>query len=255
MHEASLHEFNSFVTLTYNDEHLPPGRSLRHKDFSDFCKRLLSFLVRQWRKLPEPRGDKPRFSFYMCGEYGPENLRPHYHALLFGVGFFDRKVWKKSPSGSLLYRSARLEQLWPLGHSSIGDVSAESASYVARYCHKKVGSDFRKDLERVDDTTGEVYEVCPEYSRMSLRPAVALNWFNRFASDVFPADRVVFEGKEVPVPRYYLNQLKRHPWVWHEVVGERAELSAAARSVDGTAERLLVREAVLRAKFSRKRSL
>ena len=79
MHEASLHDENSFLTLTYSDENLPPGGSLHLPDFQNFMKRL--------RKSIAPK----RVRFYHCGEYGDILSRPHYHALLFGYDFDDRK--------------------------------------------------------------------------------------------------------------------------------------------------------------------
>ena len=46
MHEASMHMFNSFVTLTYDDDHLPEYNSLNYKHFQDFMKRLISIVLR-----------------------------------------------------------------------------------------------------------------------------------------------------------------------------------------------------------------
>ena len=77
MHEASMHMFNSFVTLTYDDDHLPEYNSLNYKHFQDFMKRL--------------RKSHNRVRFYMCGEYGEDFSRPHYHALLFNCFFPDKK--------------------------------------------------------------------------------------------------------------------------------------------------------------------
>lgn len=39
MHEASLYDQNAFVTLTYDQDHLPESGSLRYRDFQLFCKR------------------------------------------------------------------------------------------------------------------------------------------------------------------------------------------------------------------------
>ena len=69
-HEASLYSVNSFVTLTYDDEHLPGDQCLDHRDFQLFMKRLR-------KRFPS--------RFFMCGEYGGLNGRPHYHSILFGV--------------------------------------------------------------------------------------------------------------------------------------------------------------------------
>ncbi len=77
MHESRGHESNLFVTLTLDDEHLNENRELCPKDFSGFIKSL--------RKTQERR-----FSFFGCGEYGEHTNRPHYHALLFGIDFFDK---------------------------------------------------------------------------------------------------------------------------------------------------------------------
>ena len=126
MHEAQMHEKNCFITLTYDDAHLPGDRSLHYRDFQLFIKRL--------RKRYPGR----RIRYYMAGEYGENFGRPHWHACLFGIDFDDKSLWKRTSANSLLYRSADLELLWPFGYSSIGDVTFESAAYVARYIMKKV---------------------------------------------------------------------------------------------------------------------
>ncbi|AXH74125.1 MAG: replication initiator protein [Microviridae sp.] len=143
VHEASLHKKNCFITLTYNDEHLPENSSLDYRVFQLFMKRL--------RKK---YGDNIRF--YMCGEYGENFGRPHFHACLFNHDFSDKKLWKtvnKMP----LFRSAELEELWPFGFSSIGSVTFESAAYVARYIMKKITGEaaekhytFRRPFNRGD---------------------------------------------------------------------------------------------------------
>ena len=68
-----------FVTLTYDDDHLPEYNSLNYKHFQDFMKRL--------------RKSHSGVRFYMCGEYGEDFSRPHYHALLFNCFFSDRKAF------------------------------------------------------------------------------------------------------------------------------------------------------------------
>ena len=77
----------------------------------------------------------------MCGEYGEDFSRPHYHALLFNCFCPDRKKHSTGDSGSVIYTSEALTKLCPFGLSSIGDVTFESAAYVARYVMKKITGD------------------------------------------------------------------------------------------------------------------
>ena len=118
MHEASLHQDNCALTLTYSDEHVPSDGNLNYQDYVLFMKRF--------RKRT-----RCRVRFFMCGEYGDLNKRPHFHALFFGFDFKDKVLWQKTKAGSLIYRSSLLEKLWPFGHSIVGELNFESAAYVA----------------------------------------------------------------------------------------------------------------------------
>ena len=100
--------------------------------------------------------------FFHCGEYGELLYRPHYHACLFGFDFSDKVLWS-TRGGVRLYRSKILEKLWTFGFSTIGDVTFESAAYVARYCTKKITGD--KADEHYNGRS-------PEYVTMS-RPPVS----------------------------------------------------------------------------------
>lgn len=188
VHEASLYEDNSFITLTYNDKNIPYNYSLVKSDFQDFMKRL--------RKSVEPK----KVRYYHCGEYGEKGTkRPHYHALLFNHGFQDRKVYsQKGPNP--LYVSDSLSRLWDKGFSTIGEVTFESAAYVARYVMKKV----------TGDGAAEHYKGrLPEYTTMSRRPGIGQGWYEKFKADVYPHDRVVVRGNSSRPPRFYDNLLQR----------------------------------------------
>lgn len=235
MHEAQLHEMNSFVTLTYNDENV--STSLDYRDFQLFMKRL--------RKMFGPT------RFYMCGEYGETTFRPHFHALLFGLDFGDKTSWRKSSGGFQLYRSATLERLWPYGNSEIGGVSFESAAYVARYCMKKVtGPAAVEHYKRVDIRTGEIISVQPEFTRMSLKPGIGFNWIRLYRTDVYRGDGepyVVVNGMKSKPPRYYdqyVSDLDEYQEVQH-----RRYKRALLNRDECTDERLQVRERVARSRL------
>lgn len=180
MHEASLHKDNRFLTLTYADAFLPRDGSLDRRAFPLFMKRL--------------RKACGSVRYFHAGEYGEENGRPHYHALLFGLRFGDEEVCGESRGGHPVVQSARLSALWPFGFSQLGTVTFESAAYVARYCVKKV--------------TGEQAAAYyggrePEYATMSRRPGIGFRWYEQFRGEVYRDDSVLARGHEVGPPRFY----------------------------------------------------
>jgi len=198
MHEASLHDKNAFITLTYAPEHLPKDSSLDYKHFQKFMKRLRKQFT----------GTNIRF--YMCGEYGENFGRPHFHACLFGIDFPDRKYLTTTKSGSKLYTSKILEKLWPFGLSSIGDVTFQSAGYVARYIMKKItGDNAFNQYNFIDDDGVIVRSREPEFTRMSLKPGIGANWLAKFHSDVYPHDHVIVNGRKNAVPRYYDKRVRK----------------------------------------------
>lgn len=236
MHEAQLFDHSVFVTLTYADEHLK-SLSLEYRDFQLFMKRL--------RKL------KSGVRFYMCGEYGEDFGRPHFHACLFNCFFEDRKFYRRLPSGSELYTSEMLSKLWPYGFSSVGDVTFESAAYVARYCMKKVtGNDAARHYEVVDGDSGEIVQRTPEFNHMSLKPGIGANWFAKYRNEVFGRDYVIVRGVKCKPPRYYDRLLEKDDAALREEVAYRRGLRADGAFEDNSPSRLLVREAVTKARLS-----
>ncbi|AXH75650.1 MAG: replication initiator protein [Microviridae sp.] len=241
MHEAQLHDLNCFITLTYSSENLPVTGSLRKGHFQLFMKRL--------RKAISPK----KVRFYACGEYGDQLSRPHYHAILFGVSFSDLQFHTETAAGKL-YSSQTLEDLWGLGFCTVGSVTFDSAAYVARYCTKKINGPIAKNhYERVDQTTGEVVRLQPEFSLMSRRPGIASDWIEKFQSDVYPSDQVISKGFPAKPPRYYDKILEvKNPEQLTSIKEIRRD-RAHARDADNSTARLRVRETVAKAKLNLKR--
>lgn len=237
VHESQLHEENSFLTLSYDDAHLPRGLTLVPRDLELFWKRC--------RK-------EFQFRYYACGEYGEVSSRPHYHACVFGYGFPDKVMWSKAAGGEPLYRSAQLERLWPLGHCWIGTVTFESAAYVARYVMKKeFGKDAGKRRSIVDVTTGEILEREHEFCRRSLKPGLGRGWLEKFFPDVYPHGKVTLSrGVEVKPPRYYDLLFKARDPVAFEKLAREREAQAGERFDDNSPSRLRVKEQVLNARVS-----
>lgn len=192
--EAELHDANCFLTLTYDDDHLPFANQLEKKHVQDFIKRLRSSLV-----------DNP-IRYYYVGEYGDRTGRPHYHILLFGYDFSDTRVFlKKSKKGFSLWSDPLLDRIWDFGFVNIGEFNFESAAYCARYCLKKrVGSkDYAPEELYCDIKTGEVFFRVEEFGQSSTRPGIGALWYEKFGADVRRTDFVVMRGKRMLPPRYF----------------------------------------------------
>lgn len=250
LHESQMHPFSSFITLTYDDKYLPVDRGLHYVDYQLFMKRVRKFFSHRddfkncWRQ---------RIRFFMCGEYGELLARPHFHACLFGAFFDDRKVYKELPSGSTLWTSDALARLWPCGFSSIGDVTFESAAYVARYVMKKRFGDVANEhshYKYVDDC-GEVHYREPEFAHMSLKPGIGATWFKKFHGDVYPRDFVVVGGLKCKPPKYYDRLLAANDF---GVDLDNLEFERYKKSLigleDSTPDRLRVLETVTKARLS-----
>lgn len=221
LHESSEYNDNCFLTLTYNDDNLPAGGSLNKRDIQLFFKRL-----------------RKRFGegirYFQCGEYGSLFFRPHHHAIVFNFDFPDKKLWTVR-DGVKLYRSAILESLWPHGFCTIGDVTFESAAYVARYILKKITG---------PRAEGHYGDRLPEFITMSRRPGVGFAWYQRHKGTIYDHDQVfVRPGVVAKPPKYYdrLYDLTDHDSFVRIKLRRR---TAAKERPDNSYERLTVRERV-----------
>lgn len=210
VHELEFWERSSFITLTYDDEHLfyeptAIAPTVSRRDLQLFFKSLR-------RKL----GTK--ISYLASAEYGETTERPHYHAIIYGEDFeFDREFWK-TDNGNDLYTSNFLSEAWGWkGHAVIGDVTFDSSNYVASYTVKKLSGD--KAEEQYDDL-GRL----PPFGAMSVKPAIGRRWIEKYLYDVYPRDKVVINGKEVRPPRYYDEYLKAvDEKLWKKVESNRRD--------------------------------
>lgn len=216
--EASMHKENCFVTLTYNDDHLPKDLSLQKKDLLSFIKRL--------------RRDYAGIRYFSCGEYGDRFERPHYHLCIFNYSFNDLEEIKyagprntfsafcrkheqayrqqkqllnesfspydrsKEFTDYSIYRSEQLERLWEKGFSTVGKFNFETAAYVARYVTKKIKG---PDAESYYDGRQ------PEFCLMSRKPGIGKAWFDKWKSDVLNIDGMAKDHLTYMPPKYYDN--------------------------------------------------
>ena len=243
LHETQLHERSSFLTLTYDQEHLPPDHGLHVRDWQLFMKRL--------RKRTDNK-----LRFYMVGEYGDRDLRPHFHAIIFGEDW--RREWKpidRSDAGHLVYQAETVQEAWGQGRTSVDAVTFQNAAYCARYHQKKIKGEAANDhyLRCITDDDGELQlvNVRPEFSCRSMRPGIGSGWYDKFKRDLFPLDECIVQGQRMPVPTYYRNKLKNQdPALYESLKAKRRE---AINDAVETEERARTRAFVLKARTAKLR--
>lgn len=211
VHEAQSYDRNCFVTLTYDDEHLP--ESIMKSDIQHFIKRL-------------QRREK-NVRYFVTGEYGDRTRRPHYHAILFGIDFLGGSY----PINERMYGNKILDSIWQQGQCAVENLTTGSAMYTAGYTAKKIGS---KDT----------------FSLQSRQPPIGQRWLRAHHDNIRRNCQVVIEGKTLPVPRVYLNWLKGAETFAHikEVLAEKVkplnDKKLAAKKANYKAKRNLKSETI-----------
>lgn len=158
------------------------------KDLQDYWKRL--------RK-------KQKIRYYAVGEYGSKSLRPHYHAIVFGLQLNDLEFYKRNYNNDNLYTSKELEKIWGKGFVTVGEVNAQTIGYTARYCMKKLKDD---DLQRYIEHVGiePPFMVCSQ--------GLGKKYYEDNKDSLLEFGEMIIEdkegGKRYGIPRYYKTKLE-----------------------------------------------
>lgn len=173
-HEIGYHEKTSFLTLTYDDEHLPEDSSVHKRELQLFFKRLRKELSKEDRKIV----------YYACGEYGDQFGRPHYHVIMFGMDNSkgDQEIIQKT---------------WPFGRIHCGTATYDSCRYVADYVQKKLYG------LRASEYTDAGLEQ--PFSLMSQK--IGLQWAEDNYSSLIRNKGLTLHGAKQSIPRYYVKKL------------------------------------------------
>lgn len=248
MNEMQQHDESCFITLTYDDEHLPYNLSLPSVDERKEGKADFQKFFRDLRYAISPA----KIKYFLCGEYGDESWRPHYHAIIFGYAFPDRVQVQAQDVSNPYFISPTLSGLWPYGYHIIAEANFDTAAYVARYCTKKITGDkadghYHRTILDWNEFTGEIFEyretqLEPEFATMSRRPAIGKEWFSRWKNDLYPSDFLIVDGRKVPVPRYYDKLLEMEDEYKLQQQKAVRKIKAMENSAETTLARLRTRE-------------
>lgn len=199
--EAKQSPDNYFVTLTYDDGHLPERNSLKPKDLQDFMKRLR-------RRFPDTK-----IRFLACGEYGTTSFRPHYHLILFNLPLVDLsydfilKDWmtgkmehhlRPNCKGDAMFSQTIYEAWQYQGMIVVERFNYDTAAYVSQYVTKKCNPNNEKLYKELG--------IVPEFLRMSNRPGIGAQYFQD-NDDIHSIGHLIVpndgEAHVSSVPRYY----------------------------------------------------
>lgn len=177
LHELPYYENSCFLTLTYDDENLPPNGSLDKRHTQLFFKSLRN-------------KTSAKFKYFCCGEYGSETVRPHYHIILFGLGrtkkdkdlYYD--CWRKCSYHGI----------------HCGSVTAKSCRYVSDYITSKItGSSGRIIYKQAG--------IIPPF--LTCSQGIGLKWAK--TNEQYLKQQKIINlgnGTKVPLPRYYRKKLE-----------------------------------------------
>lgn len=231
MLELETEKKGIFLTLTYDNEHCPWTQfdedymplygSLNKRDFQLFMKSLRKEFAKKDLKL----------RFYASGEYGSKTARPHYHAIIFGIGLSDIDDYKplgRNDLGQAYYVSEKVQKIWNRGNILITDVSYETCAYVARYVTKKLNGDMTVEYARRN--------VIPEFSLMSRKPGIGAKYLDEhpecldFASINLSTPE---GGLKVRIPKYFLKKLElQDKEKYDKIMSERRKFASDKQLIE-----------------------
>lgn len=192
LEEQKVSSTANFLTLTYDNEHVPfvwendypleltlEKKHLYtfHETIKKSQKRLLKKSYKDWK-----------IRYYSVGEYGTKTDRPHYHSIMFNI---HPDILGKLNEG----------QIWSKGHVYMGTVTPGSAAYVAKYM---IDRELHNDRKRQK-----------QFSSMSRNPGIGNSYlinraWHRENDDYNPDNFRIYaiqDGKKVRLPRYYKDKI------------------------------------------------
>lgn len=229
-HESQTCGDSIFLTLTYNDANLKSPK-LQYLDFQLFMKSLRELRT---RNITDPDLKKQlAINYIVTGEYGDKKKRPHWHALIFNYKPADARHFRTTERGDREYKSEEINQLWKRGDTLFGDITIDSANYVARYAAKKLvhGQDQEHDFHPIHKT--------------SSKHAIGKRWIEKYYEQTFSHGYVHLPNfQRTKIPRYYEDWLKKnHPDRWTKYVTQvkleirqQAEMRARKEEIEYISE-------------------
>lgn len=176
IHELPYFDNAVFITLTYDNDHLPRNYSLDKSHLVKYIKRI--------RKHLSKTIENPKTKYFACGEYGEQTHRPHYHLIFFGLGIQHHDF---------------LQEYWREGAIHTGTVTKESIGYVTAYINKKLTG------KQAEENYRDTKRIAPFKNASQ---GMGLRYAQENQEQIKELLFIPHNGQEKPIPVYYRRKLE-----------------------------------------------
>lgn len=242
---------NWFITLTYAEEHLTINEeytdkngitwTIEENDKATLVPEDLHRFINTFRQIMLREYGVSGIRFLACGEYGEQNLRPHYHIIFLNCPLPAKTFYNvRIKNGNMYYQNTIIERAWTKGISNICEATWNTMSYTARYITKKINGELEADVYWSNG-------IEKEFFRVSRDPGIGKPYYEIYKDKIYDYDRIMIKNLsgvhyEKP-PKYFDDLLKEEdPDRWREIKWKREKEGANAQKLAGLETSLLQRE-------------
>ena len=197
--ECKKTQHNYFVTLTYDDEHLPiaetikVGKDIYENDGTvEWCEGTvyephMHKFIHDLRQHLDRDKKHQGMQYYYCAEYGETTHRPHYHIILMNcpLELSQFKEFHLDGQKKLHWKTEELEKYWTYGMIDVAEVEWSCAAYVARYCMKKLHDHTKSDADYAKE--GKL----KEFVRMSRK--IGRDYYEEHKNEIYKYDELIMK--------------------------------------------------------------
>ena len=229
--ESTLYpDANWFVTLTYEDPFLTIKDeftdkngftwTIENNERATLVPEELHRFLNTFRQIMLREYGVKGIRFMACGEYGEQNLRPHYHIILLNCPIPEETFYNpRIKRGFFYYQNKIIERAWTKGISNISEASWNCISYTARYITKKVNGNAEADIYYANG-------IIQEFFRMSRDPGIGKPYYDLHKDEIYKDDRIMISnlsGVHYEKPPKYFDDLfkEEYPERWKEIQQKR----------------------------------
>lgn len=226
--ESKKYKNNYFITLTYDDDHLPMDEEITTSQGVTYTKtddwkgnlrpEHLKKFIHNIRQYYYRKNGKTGIKYIACGEYGSKNERPHYHIIFFDCPFETEEMYNARLIDQEYYwQNKIIEKYWERGLSNVSVANWNTIAYVCRYITKKLYGN------NAEDTRAQKGQIA-EFIRVS--KGIGKEYWEENKEKILETDSITIrnnKGVHTTKPPRYFNRLlkKENPEIYETIKVKR----------------------------------